>query len=75
MEGSGKGQHPGKRVQGGWSSPEPWVPASEFAGNGKGNSMDSPCSNLGVEQNPRPCFQGWEVGAKAEKVVTSRKQV
>lgn len=29
MEGSGKSQHPGKRVQGGWSSPEPWVLASE----------------------------------------------
>ena len=37
--------------------------------------MDSPCSNLGGEQNPEPRFQGWEVGAQAEKVVTSRKEV
>ena len=36
--------------------------------------MDSPYPNLRGEQNPGPHFQGWEVGAQAEKV-TSKKEV
>lgn len=80
MEGSGKSQHPGKRVQGGWSSPEPWVPASEEEHARLSQEMGRETAwillaQIWGENRTLGHVSGWEVGAQAEKVVTSRKEV